>query len=84
MGPIDPIKVRCWSAMLAHKLLNHLASLRHSVGILQGLADPAPALSQCLDAVPRQVTQPTRLGDDTPGFASRSEQNEVEVVIQIA
>ena len=59
--------------MLAHKLLNHLASLRHSVGILQSL-----------DAVPRQVTQPTRLGDDPLVFASRCEQNDVAVVVEIA
>ncbi|WP_175914016.1 PAS domain-containing hybrid sensor histidine kinase/response regulator [Burkholderia metallica] len=51
-------------AMLAHELRNHLAPLRHSVGVLQSLADPAPALAQCGDAVNRQVTQLTRLVDD--------------------
>ncbi|MCA8274703.1 PAS domain S-box protein [Burkholderia sp. AU30280] len=53
-------------AMLAHELRNHLAPLRHSVGILQSVADPAPApaLAQCLDVVHRQVTQLTRLVDD--------------------
>ena len=29
-------------AMLAHELRNHLAPLRHSVGVLQSLANPAP------------------------------------------
>lgn len=51
-------------AMLAHELRNHLAPLRHSVGVLQSLADPAPALAQCRDAVNRQVGQLTRLVDD--------------------
>ncbi|KVA56683.1 hybrid sensor histidine kinase/response regulator [Burkholderia cepacia] len=51
-------------AMLAHELRNHLAPLRHSVGILQNLADPAPALARCRDAVDRQVGQLTRLVDD--------------------
>ncbi|EMN5127010.1 PAS domain S-box protein [Burkholderia contaminans] len=51
-------------AMLAHELRNHLAPLRHSVGVLQSLANPAPALAQCRDAVHRQVTQLTRLVDD--------------------
>ncbi|KVQ62766.1 ATP-binding protein [Burkholderia territorii] len=51
-------------AMLAHELRNHLAPLRHSVGVLQSLPDPAPALAQCRDAVHRQVGQLTRLVDD--------------------
>ncbi len=51
-------------AMLAHELRNHLAPLRHSVGILQNLPDPAPALARCRDAVDRQVGQLTRLVDD--------------------
>ncbi|RQZ10450.1 PAS domain S-box protein [Burkholderia sp. Bp9031] len=51
-------------AMLAHELRNHLAPLRHSVGVLQSLPDPAPALALCRDAVHRQVTQLTRLVDD--------------------
>ncbi|WP_322080834.1 ATP-binding protein [Burkholderia sp. BCC1972] len=51
-------------AMLAHELRNHLAPLRHSVGVLQHLPDPAPALAQCRDAVHRQVGQLTRLVDD--------------------
>ncbi|WP_175836660.1 PAS domain-containing hybrid sensor histidine kinase/response regulator [Burkholderia anthina] len=51
-------------AMLAHELRNHLAPLRHSVGVLQSMPDPAPALAQCRDAVNRQVTQLTRLVDD--------------------
>ncbi|RQS14823.1 ATP-binding protein [Burkholderia sp. Bp8998] len=51
-------------AMLAHELRNHLAPLRHSVGVLQSLRDPAPALAQCRDAVHRQVAQLTRLVDD--------------------
>ena len=49
--------------MLAHELRNHLAPLRHSVGVLQSL-QPGPALAQCRDAVHRQVTQLTRLVDD--------------------
>ncbi|QTD94538.1 PAS domain-containing hybrid sensor histidine kinase/response regulator [Burkholderia anthina] len=51
-------------AMLAHELRNHLAPLRHSVGVLQSLPDPAPALAQCRDAVNRQIGQLTRLVDD--------------------
>ncbi|AJY11187.1 response regulator [Burkholderia dolosa] len=51
-------------AMLAHELRNHLAPLRHSVGVLHSLPDPAPALAQCRDAVDRQVGQLTRLVDD--------------------
>ncbi|WP_321809601.1 ATP-binding protein [Burkholderia sp. BCC1985] len=51
-------------AMLAHELRNHLAPLRNSVGVLQSLPDPAPALAQCRDAVHRQVGQLTRLVDD--------------------
>jgi len=51
-------------AMLAHELRNHLAPLRHSIGVLQSLPDPAPALAQCRDAVHRQVGQLTRLVDD--------------------
>ncbi|CAG9225242.1 hybrid sensor histidine kinase/response regulator [Burkholderia vietnamiensis] len=51
-------------AMLAHELRNHLAPLRHSVGVLQSLPEPAPALAQCRDAVHRQVGQLTRLVDD--------------------
>lgn len=51
-------------AMLAHELRNHLAPLRHSVGVLQSLPDPAPALAQCREAVHRQVGQLTRLVDD--------------------
>ncbi|RQR34319.1 ATP-binding protein [Burkholderia sp. Bp9142] len=51
-------------AMLAHELRNHLAPLRHSVGVLQSLPDPAPPLAQCRDAVHRQVGQLTRLVDD--------------------
>lgn len=51
-------------AMLAHELRNHLAPLRNSVGVLQSLPDPAPALVQCRDAVHRQVGQLTRLVDD--------------------
>ncbi|RKU00256.1 hybrid sensor histidine kinase/response regulator [Burkholderia sp. Nafp2/4-1b] len=51
-------------AMLAHELRNHLAPLRHSVGVLQSLPDPAPALAQCRDAVHRQIGQLTRLVDD--------------------
>ncbi|AXF25648.1 hybrid sensor histidine kinase/response regulator [Burkholderia pyrrocinia] len=51
-------------AMLAHELRNHLAPLRHSVGVLQSLPDPAPALAQCRDAVDRQIGQLTRLVDD--------------------
>ncbi|WP_175687244.1 PAS domain-containing hybrid sensor histidine kinase/response regulator [Burkholderia anthina] len=51
-------------AMLAHELRNHLAPLRHSVGVLQSLPDLAPALAQCRDAVSRQVGQLTRLVDD--------------------
>ncbi|MGN7981881.1 hybrid sensor histidine kinase/response regulator [Burkholderia sp. 22313] len=51
-------------AMLAHELRNHLAPLRHSVGVLQSLPDQAPVLAQCRDAVHRQVGQLTRLVDD--------------------
>lgn len=51
-------------AMLAHELRNHLSPLRHSVGVLQSLPDPAPVLAQCRDAVHRQVGQLTRLVDD--------------------
>ncbi|AOI99968.1 PAS domain-containing hybrid sensor histidine kinase/response regulator [Burkholderia sp. LA-2-3-30-S1-D2] len=51
-------------AMLAHELRNHLAPLRHSVGVLQSLPDPAPELAQCRDAVHRQVGHLTRLVDD--------------------
>ncbi|MDF3084200.1 PAS domain-containing hybrid sensor histidine kinase/response regulator [Burkholderia sola] len=51
-------------AMLAHELRNHLAPLRNSVGVLQSLPEPAPALAQCRDAVHRQVGQLTRLVDD--------------------
>ncbi|KAG8152412.1 PAS domain-containing hybrid sensor histidine kinase/response regulator [Burkholderia catarinensis] len=51
-------------AMLAHELRNHLAPLRHSVGVLQSLPDPAPALALCRDAVHRQIGQLTRLVDD--------------------
>jgi len=51
-------------ATLAHELRNHLAPLRNSVGVLQNLPDPPPALVQCRDAVNRQVGQLTRLVDD--------------------
>lgn len=51
-------------ATLAHELRNHLAPLRNSVGVLQSLSDPPPALAQCRDAVHRQVGQLTRLVDD--------------------
>ncbi|WP_321863742.1 ATP-binding protein [Burkholderia cenocepacia] len=51
-------------ATLAHELRNHLAPLRNSVGVLQSLPDPAPALARCRDAVNRQVGQLTRLVDD--------------------
>jgi len=51
-------------ATLAHELRNHLAPLRNSIGVLQTLPDPPPALAQCRDAVNRQVGQLTRLVDD--------------------
>ncbi|MFA8391120.1 ATP-binding protein [Burkholderia ubonensis] len=51
-------------AMLGHELRNYLAPLRHSVGVLLSLPDPAPVLVQCRDAVDRQVGQLTRLVDD--------------------